>query len=163
MGCGHRTPQTPGCSCEEVLLELSWLEGSVPAGSPEEELEEAPGKAHEWGGCQLSTGPEHVVSTGTAPTLPIPGSCQGLFSWRCGAVPLQGYGAPCLGVTELHSLLRGNAQSRAGATQTHVGRGGHSLPSCSLQETRPEEFFTSGSSDAFLNYFLSRQSSFTVL
>lgn len=31
------------------LSELSWLEGSVPAGSPEEELEEAPGKAHEWG------------------------------------------------------------------------------------------------------------------
>lgn len=31
------------------LPELSWLEGSVPAGSPEEELEEAPGKAHEWG------------------------------------------------------------------------------------------------------------------
>lgn len=34
-----------------------------------------------------------------------------------------------------------------------MGLGGHSLPSCSLQETRPEEFFTSGSSDAFLSFF----------
>lgn len=48
----------------------------------------------------------------------------------------------------------------AGPTQACMGRGGRSLPSCSRQETRPEEFFTSGSSNAFFFFFLIGRTAF---
>lgn len=94
-------------------------------------------------GCQLSTVPAHVGSTGTAPTQPEPRLLPGAL--------------PRLGVMLFHSRGLGHLvwDSCRGAFParkvTHAGRGARSLPfpSCSLQETRPNEFFTSGSSDAF--------------
>lgn len=61
----------------------------------------------------------------------------------------------CVPWGELVFELKPVSSSRAEQDQPRRAqrRGGHSLPSCSLQETRPEEFFTSGSSGAFFFFF----------
>lgn len=83
--------QTQGCSAgssgeEAALGALLAEEGSVPAGSPEEELEEAPGKAHEWGWlpAQHGAGARRLYRHGTnrSPSRgPARGSSSCGFHW----------------------------------------------------------------------------------
>lgn len=102
--CGHCMPRLRAALWEALvrrrrLSELSRLEGSVPAGSPEEELEEAPGKAHERGRlpAQHGAGARRLYRHGTNRS-PSRGPASGSSS--CDAVPLHGSGAPCLGETQ---------------------------------------------------------------
>lgn len=90
-----------GALVRRRLSELSRLEGSVPAGSPEEELEEAPGKAHERGRlpAQHGAGARRLYRHGTNCSQ-SQGPARGSSSCGCDAVPLHGFGAPCLGETE---------------------------------------------------------------
>lgn len=83
------------------LPELSWLEGSVPAGSPEEELEEASGKAHErgWLPALHGAGARRLCRHGTNRSRSR-GPARGFSSCGCDAVSLHGFGAFRLGETE---------------------------------------------------------------
>lgn len=163
---GHRVPRL-GAALWEALLrrrlsELSWLEGSVPASSPEEELEEAPGKAHEWGRlpAQHGAGARRLYRHGTNRSRSR-GPARGSSSRGCGALSLHRSGAPCLGETERCIPCREVTLEAAQERPRHVW--GEVVPASLPAPSRQEEFFTSGNSDAFLNYFLSRQSSFTVV